>query len=94
MGMECPHLEWGDVMAIYIGKIKEIVSEDFDRLFPGTRPYTVLETIKIEFLDRCDDLEEFDARDALMLVRNVDDLTAWFENHFAAYKFEIEVFNV
>lgn len=80
--------------AIYIGKVKEIGSDDFDRLFPGTWCSTVVETIKIEFLDHCDDLEEFDARDALRQVRDADSLTAWFENHFAAYKFEIETFNV
>ena len=85
-------------MKLFIGQIHSPSSgnrDDFDYLVAKTTEAEVITTIKLDMVQRLVDTgleteEELDSLKALLNVNSKDDMTAWFDNHYDYFSFNIQ----
>ena len=82
-------------MLVYIGQVHNAVKgpdrEEFDMLYVSNTESGVVAKVKSHMGDWCDNLELFEERDLVMGCKNVDELSKWFDEHFATFSFQIAI---
>lgn len=89
-------------MQIFIGQIHSPSSldrDDFDYLVAKTTEAEVITTVKLDMVQRIIDSgleteEELNSLKALLNVNSKDDMTAWFDNHYDYFSFNIQLVTV